>query len=63
MIILLIVKPKRTNAPLPPPLSDPNGRLGVATPEPDIADSEPDIVRPNDRIDEQRISVGTLFDT
>ena len=47
MVILLIVKPKRSKAPPPPPPSDPNGNLGVARPESDVPDPGPDVVQPN----------------
>ena len=40
MFILLLVKPKRTKAPAPPPTADPIGTLGEAK-------LQPDIVRPN----------------
>ena len=62
MFILLIVKPKRSKAPPPPPPSDPNGRLGVARPEPIFADTGPDVVSPNSGIEERSLDIGALFD-
>ncbi|KAL6716827.1 t-SNARE affecting a late Golgi compartment protein 2 [Lecanora helva] len=61
MIIILIVKPKRSKAPPPPPPSDPNGRLGVARPEPESVDPGPDIVQPNSGMIERDIGVRGLF--
>lgn len=47
MFILLLVKPKRTKAPPPPPSADPIGTLGETEPQPGIAASKLDTVKPN----------------
>lgn len=47
MFVLLLVKPKRTKAPPPPPSADPIGTLGKAKPQPETPASKPDIVQPN----------------
>ena len=50
MIILLIVKPKRSRASDDLPSStgsDPIGNLGVAEPQPAVPEPGPDVVRPN----------------
>lgn len=50
MIILLIVKPKRSRAPLETPPAaedDPIGNLGVAEPQPVVPEPGPDVLIPN----------------
>ena len=50
MIILLIVKPKRSQAPAEPPQAagtDPIGNLGVAEPQPEVPDPGSNVVPPN----------------
>ena len=51
MLIILIVKPKRSRAPaeaVPPPGSDPIGNLGAANPQPIVPEQGPDVVVPNE---------------
>ena len=49
MIILLIVKPKRSHAaPATSPPDDPISRLGETKPQPEVEAARPDVVQPND---------------
>ena len=62
MIILLIMKPKRSRAPPPPPPTDPIGNLGVARPEPEVAESGPNVVQPNAAVEGRDRDRGALFE-